>query len=73
MDHVRSIKFDRLRPIACQRMHAYQDWTYVRIQDRRSHATSVRTRQAVARGKRSHGASGRTEQAAARGKPIMLA
>jgi hypothetical protein len=51
MDHVRSIKFDRLRLIACQRMHAYQDWTYVRIQDRRSHAATVRMGQAAARGK----------------------
>ena len=42
MDHVRSIKFDRLRLIACQRMHAYQDWTYVRIEDRRLHAATVR-------------------------------
>ena len=51
MDHVRSIKFDRLRLIACQRMHSYQDWTYVRIQDRRSHAASGRMGQAAARGK----------------------
>ena len=38
-------------------MHAYQDWTCVRIQDRRSHAASVRTGQAVARGKRPHAAN----------------